>query len=218
MPAAANDCVVRPAATAGARQPDEGTGAGREAASASEVRRLLDAALELIHVGGAGARPRVADIVAAAGLSNDAFYRHFPSKDALIAALIEDGAERLVSYVAHRMAKARTPEGAVRAWVEGVLSQADDGTATTTRAVLWNAGALPPEHATVSSHPDARLAALLLGPLTELGSAAPEFDATLIAHAVVGRLTDHLWDRGQPTVDDIDRVTAFCLRSVTRQE
>ncbi len=50
---------------------------------ASEVRRLLDAALEVMRQGGTASRPRVADIVAA-GLSNDAFYRHFPSKDALV--------------------------------------------------------------------------------------------------------------------------------------
>ena len=41
---------------------------------------------------GTTSRPRVADIVAEAGLSNDAFYRHFASKDALVAALVEDGA------------------------------------------------------------------------------------------------------------------------------
>lgn len=43
------------------------------------------------------ARP-FADIVAAAGLSNDTFYRHVSSKDALVAAILEDGAERLCGY------------------------------------------------------------------------------------------------------------------------
>jgi len=186
--------------------------ADREAAYASEVRRLLDAALELIRT---GARPRVADIVAAAGLSNDAFYRHFPSKDALIAALIEDGAERLVSYVDHRMGKADTPEGAIRCWVRGVLSQAADATATTTRAVLWNAGVSQPDIDAGSPLPSGRLAVLLHRPLAELGSADPEFDAALIAHATVGRLTDYLWRRVEPAAADVDRVTAFCLRSVT---
>ena len=93
-----------------------------------EVRRLLDAALEVMRRCGTTSRPRVADIVAAAGLSNDAFYRHFRSKDALVAALLEDGAERLRSYLAHQMAKDSAPEPQVRRWVEGVLSQA----ATTT--------------------------------------------------------------------------------------
>ncbi|HMC40240.1 MAG TPA: helix-turn-helix domain-containing protein, partial [Acidimicrobiales bacterium] len=85
------------------------TMAKRGAAYPVEVRRLLDAALEVIGGHGRSSRPRVADIVAAAGLSNDAFYRHFPSKDALIAALLEDGTERLVGYTAHAMGKETEP-------------------------------------------------------------------------------------------------------------
>ena len=91
---------------------------------ADEVRRLLDAALEVMQRSGPDLAARVADIVAAAGLSNDAFYRHFPSKDALVAAVLEDGTERLTSYLAHQMAKQPTPEGQVRRWVEGIMSQA----------------------------------------------------------------------------------------------
>src|SRR2546428_1608 len=49
---------------------------------ASEVRRLLDAGLDVMRACGTASRPRVSDIVAAAGLSNDAFYRHFASKAA----------------------------------------------------------------------------------------------------------------------------------------
>ena len=79
--------------------------AKREDQYASEVRRLLDAGLEVIRRCGTSSRPRVADIVAEAGLSNDAFYRHFRSKDALVTAILEDGGERLQSYVAHQMAK-----------------------------------------------------------------------------------------------------------------
>src|SRR5690606_11725226 len=73
-----------------------------------EVRRLLDAALDVVRRCGTTSRPRVADIVAAAGVSNDAFYRYFPSKDALFAAILEDGTERLQSYLAHQMAKEPT--------------------------------------------------------------------------------------------------------------
>src|SRR5207253_635888 len=99
------------------------------------------AGLEVMRARGTDGRPRVADIVAAAGLSNDAFYRHFPSKEALVNAIIEDGAERLRGYLAHQMDKAPTPELKVRRWVEGVLAQAaDDELASATLAVLWNAG------------------------------------------------------------------------------
>ena len=83
-------------------------------------------------------RPRVADIVAAAGLSNDAFYRHFASKEALVAAILEDGTARLTSYLDHQMAKAPTPADKVRRFVEGVMSQAadDDIAATTLRGAV----------------------------------------------------------------------------------
>lgn len=189
--------------------------ADRGAAYASEVRRLLDAALVVIQSLGTNSRPRVADIVAEAGLSNDVFYRHFKSKDALVAAILEDGSERLATYVAHQMAKEATSEGKIRSWVEGVLSQADDVSASTTRAVLWNAGGSGV--GAVSGPPSASgpLAALLREPLAELGSATPEFDASLATHATIGKLSDYLWQRIQPGDSDIDRITAFCLRVIS---
>lgn len=179
----------------------------------AEVRRLLDAGREVMRRCGTGSRPRVADIVAAAGLSNDAFYRHFASKDELVAAILEDGAERLRSYLAHQMEREATPEGEVRRWVAGVLAQAaDDESAATTRAVMWNAGGLG--EALLSGSPATLLASLLERPLAELGSPAAALDASLVAHAVVGRLSDHLRQGVRPTKADTERVTAFCLAAV----
>jgi AcrR family transcriptional regulator len=181
---------------------------------AAEVRRLLDAGLEVMQRGGTDARPRVADIVAAAGLSNDAFYRHFPSKDALVAAIIEDGAERLRSYLEHQMAKDPSPEGQVRHWAEGVLAQAGETVAPATRAVLWNAGSIGDGMASGHSRMNPRLAGLLHEPLAALGSADPGLEATLVTHAAVGRLSDHLWQRTTPTVAEREHLVAFCLRAV----
>jgi AcrR family transcriptional regulator len=180
----------------------------RGAGYADEVRRLLDAALEVMRACGTTSRPRVADIVAAAGLSNDAFYRHFPSKDALVAALLEDGTERLLSYLAHQMAKESTPEEKVRRWVQGVLSQAgDESIAATTLAVLWNSGSVG-EGLPSASRP---LGALLRQPFAELGSADPDGDATFVAHGVVGTMSDHLWGRSRPSRAEIDHMTERCL-------
>jgi AcrR family transcriptional regulator len=190
--------------------------ARRETRYAGEVRRLLDAALAVMRSCGTTSRPRVADIVAAAGLSNDAFYRHFPSKDALVAALLEDGTERLQSYLVHQMAKEATPEGKVRRWVEGVLAQAaDEDIAATTLAVLWNGGSVGeglPAGRPSASQP---LAVLLQAPFAELGSPAPELDASLAAHAVVGTLSDHLWSRARPSGSTIDHVADVCLALAT---
>lgn len=187
--------------------------AQRGADYASEVRRLIDAGRVEMARCGTRSRPRVADIVAAAGLSNDAFYRHFSSKDALVAAILEDGTERLRSYLGHQMAKEAAPERKVRQWVKGILAQAaDNDVASATLAVLWNGSSVGEGLASARPSPTAPLASLLHQPFSDLGRNEVELDASLAAHAVVGLLSDHLWQRTRPTPADVDRVTAYCLR------
>lgn len=184
--------------------------ADRGAAYAAEVRRLLDAGLELMRQAGTDSRPRVADIVAAAGLSNDTFYRHFPSKDAFVAALLEDGTQRLRSYLAHQMAKADTPEGRVRRWVEGVMAQAGDPeVAASTKAVLWN-GRSTTDHLALAG-PSTLLASLLEEPFGALGRDDPVLDAALVGHAVVGRMSEHLSRGTRPGRREVARIVEFCV-------
>lgn len=179
---------------------------------AREIRRLLDAGLELMRARGTGSKPRVADIVAAAGLSNEAFYRHFSSKDALVAAILEDGAERLRSYLEHQMDKEPTPEGKVRRWVEGVLDQAvDPEIAASTLAVLWNAGGATSGQSAMA----VALGTLLRDPLGALGSTDPELDARLTANAVVGSLSGWLESGHAPTTAQVDRTVEWCLAAVS---
>jgi AcrR family transcriptional regulator len=177
---------------------------------ADEVRRLLDAALSLMASHGTTSRPRVADIVAKAGMSNDAFYRHFPSKDALVRALLDDGSERLIGYLGHQMAKVSSPADKIRCWVEGILSQTDAETAAATLAVMWNGGGVGPT-ASGRHFASGPMASLIEEPLTELGSTNPSLDASLAAHAVLGKLSDYLWDRTHPSGEDIESILAFCL-------
>lgn len=177
----------------------------------NEVRALLDAALKIMATSGTGARVRVSDIVAAAGLSNDAFYRHFPSKDALVAALVEDGSERTAAGIGRRMAKDRTPEGRVKRWLDGVLAQAEDANAETTLAVLWNSVNLNsaiPIGSQVSKRP---LAKLLREPFEALGSLNPELDAELVTQAVVGRVSSHLWAKTKPDRKEVEHLLRFTL-------
>ncbi|MEU1983032.1 helix-turn-helix domain-containing protein [Nocardia sp. NPDC019395] len=192
--------------------------AEREAEYAGEVRRLLDAALDQVRRGGPNARPRVADIVAAAGLSNDAFYRHFRSKDALMAAVLADGAERLADYVAHRMSKESRPEDRVRSWVAAILAQAEKASAADTRAVLHQTGALGADLVSgqTGSAPQ-RLAVLLHGPFGELGVRDPRYCAGLLAYAMVGKLSEYLWADIEPTPGEVERLADFCLSAATAE-
>jgi AcrR family transcriptional regulator len=180
-----------------------------------EVRRLLDAALAIMGEHGTSARARVADIIAAAGVSNDTFYRHFSSKDALVVALLEDGTERLASYIAHQMSKELTPERKVRRWVKGVLSQTREEAASTTLAVLWNGSSIGTGVTAGRHNASVPLAALLHEPFAALGSTTPEMDASLVAHATLGKVADYLWARKRPARDEIDHITEFCINVAT---
>ncbi len=192
--------------------------AEREAEYAGEIRRLLDAALDQVRRAGPKARPRVADIVAAAGLSNDAFYRHFRSKDALMAAVLADGVERLADYVTHRMSKESGPEGRVRSWVAAILAQAEPASAADTRAVLCQTGALGADLVSgqAGSAPQ-RLAVLLYEPFEGLGVREPESCAGLVAYAIVGKLSEYLWSNTEPAPEDVDRLARFCLSVAAAQ-
>jgi AcrR family transcriptional regulator len=181
-----------------------------------EVRRLIDAGRTVMRRCGTYSRPRVSDIVAEADLSNEGFYRHFASKDALVAAILDDGTERLLSYLDHQMAKQSRPEAKFTCWVKGILSQAaDEESADTTLAVLWNAASLGRTTDVSHASTSARLATLLRQPLVDLHCVDPELDAELVAHAVVGRLNDLLWGRRKPTRAETDRLVSFCLAGCT---
>lgn len=187
--------------------------ARRGAGYTGEVRRLLDAGLAAMRRCGTQSRPRVSDIVATAGLSNDAFYRHFPSKDALVAAILEDGGVRLRGYLSHQMDKETTAEGKVKRWVGGVMSQAEPEIAATTLAVLWNGGSAGQGLAVGRHFASAPLAALLEEPFATLGSDDPALHASLAAHATLGRLSDCLWQHRSPTSAEVEGIADFCLRA-----
>ena len=148
-------------------------------------------------------------------MSNDTFYRHFSSKDALVVALLEDGTDRLASYIAHQMSKESTSERKVRRWVEGVLSQTSEEAAATTLAVLWNGSSIGTGVTAGRHNASVPLAALLHEPFGALGSVDPETDASLVAHATLGKVADHLWARTRPSRTETEHITRFCLRAAT---
>ena len=112
------------------------------------------------------------------------------------------------------MAKEATPEGQVRRWVEGVLSQARKEIAATTLAVLWNGGSVG---GGARHNAGAPLGALLQQPFAALGSEDPEMDASLVAHAALGKVSDYLWAEKTPTRAEVEYVVAFCVGVATRR-
>jgi AcrR family transcriptional regulator len=188
--------------------------AARESAYIDEVQRLLDSGLDLMVELGDERAPRVAEIVERAGLSNQAFYRHFASKDELIAAVVEAGADRLESYLRHQLAKVDGPELKVRAWIVGVASQAQrPAVARQTRAAMRNLVRLPAEVRQTVSVPATDH--VLVDALRDAGSPDPERDAVAISLLAFARLEQFLW-RSPPSDDDVDQLVEFCLAAIRR--
>lgn len=197
--------------------------AERQSEYSREIQRILEATYGLIERSGS-LDPSLRDILRETGLSTQAFYKYFQSKDELMLLLLDDGRHKLVSYLDHRMAKASSPEGAVRAWIEGVLAQAADPVAAAkTRPFFANldrlAEAFPAEQqASVDVLIDQLAAAL--GELTATGSARTSKarpidarqDAEAIYHMVFGLLHKHLVHGSQATGAEIDHLARFALR------
>jgi AcrR family transcriptional regulator len=97
--------------------------APRHATYTDEVRRLIASCLAVSEATG-NFDPRVADILADAGLSNQAFYRHFQSKEELLLAVLDQGGRQLDEYLRKRMAAKDNPIDKVRAWIRGFTAQA----------------------------------------------------------------------------------------------
>lgn len=189
--------------------------ARRQAIYSDEVRRLLEAGLEVMRRFGTAKTPRVADILDEAGLSRDAFYRHFASKEDLVAAIVEAGSHRLVGYLRHQMDKEADPAGMLRRWLEGIMAQAaDPEVAHSTRAVLWNGGHVGERSRSQDLARYAPLTELILGPIAALGSADPDRDGALITYAAMGWMQEFLWRCATPRAEDIAHLVSFCMATL----
>lgn len=184
---------------------------GRRAAYADEVRRLIDAAYAVMRSTG-DIDPRVGDVVKASGLSNQAFYRHFRSKDELVLAVLTDGRQRLLHTLTDRMARAADPRAQVAAWIEGVLAQArNEAAAANTRPFAAHVSRI------ADRFPDETSATrdALLAPLRDAVGAAggdPDRDPELCYHLAFGAMEAALVQRVIPTRADVDHIVQFALR------
>ena len=185
----------------------------RRAAYADEVRRLIDAAYTVMRTSGE-IEPRVGDVVRAAGLSNQAFYRHFRSKDELLLAVLTDGRQRLVTTLNARMGRAERGAPRVAAWIEGVLAQArNHDAAENTRPFVAHgariAEAFPSEWA--------RSREALVAPLRDAVADAGgdvEHDVDAIYDLAFGAMETALLRRVHPSADDVAHVVRFALRGI----
>ena len=169
----------------------ERTLASRYSTYIDEVTRLIRAAVAVMDRLQT-TNPKVSDIVREAGLSNQAFYKHFRSKSELFLAILDDGQRELVTYLQHQTDKADTGLGKIRNWVVGIMSQASvSNDASATRGVMMNS------HELQAEYPDEcdRLNQLLTEPLVAAIELAEE-EGTVRAHRFEEDRHDDLSARG----------------------
>jgi AcrR family transcriptional regulator len=196
--------------------------AGRRAAYEDEVRRLVAAAFVRIERDGT-LEPRVGDVVREAGLSNQAFYRHFPTKQALLVAVLDEGVRILASYLAHRMASAPTATARIEAWMRGMLEQAlAPEAAAATRPFVLGRSRLAQTHPAEIAESERQLTALVREAIRaardagELPEADPERDAETLYHQAMGWLQARLLDPAPPARADAERLVQFALHGLRR--
>ena len=192
----------------------------RRAAYAEEIRRLLDASFSLIRETGDLAPP-VGAIVRRAGLSNQAFYRHFSSKDELLLAVLDEGVGMLAGYLAHRMENASDPADRVRAWVAGVLEQAlQPEAAAATRPFAVSRARLADRFPREVEASERQLSRLLADAISEaaaagqLASADPERDAEAVYTLAMGWVQRRLASPEPAAREEAEHLTAFALRGL----
>jgi AcrR family transcriptional regulator len=196
--------------------------ARREATHDDAVRRLVAASFALIRETGS-LEPSVAAIVQRAGLSNQAFYRHFHSKDELLLGVLDEGFRLLASYLVHRVEQAADSEAKIRAWMGGVLEQALRGeSAAATRPFAVSRARLSELFPVEVEGSERELTAPLRAALADavasgaLPGADPERDADAIYTLAMGWVQRVLCRREAAPRAEAEHLVEFALAALRR--
>ena len=163
----------------------------------------------------------IAAVLERAGLGTRAFYRHFDSKDELVAAVFLEGARAETERLRHRMSTAATEIDAVVAWIDGRLDLAFD---TSVRSDLRRLSLEAQSQTLASPNLVQPAYTAMLEPLVEslerglqngtFDRIDPMTDAQFI-HGVVWSGIDRHWTRGDCDRAEVrERMLWFCLRAL----
>jgi AcrR family transcriptional regulator len=189
----------------------------RYKAAAADVDRLISAAYRIIARAGT-VDIKIRELLAEAEFSTQNFYRYFPTKDEFFLVLVEDGQQRLLQYMRHRVAEQQSPRDRVRAVIESLLAQAEDTTASVrTRPFIVHKARLakgrPPDFST-EIHEFVRNEIRAARDAAGVPGAASTADADFtldLAEAVMER---HILEGTSPTAAEKSALIDYCQRAL----
>jgi AcrR family transcriptional regulator len=172
------------------------------------VAVFVEAGLRVLRRTGAQ-RLTVADVLAEAGRSTRAFYRHFASKDELLLAIYEHESRATIAELRARVDAAPTARAAVAAWVDATLALAFDPARASRTTVLAAEGSrLQFEHpaefgAIAHAQLEPLVGAIARGQADgAFAGRDPDSDARTV-HAIVWALVEaHLRGTGRLSVEE----------------
>lgn len=181
--------------------------------------RILHAALRAFAARGYH-RTVVDDIVRASRTSKGAVYHHFPNKEALFLALVDDFARRLAEAVARAIAASHGAlgkvEAALRAGLETFAAHRE-----LARIILFESASLGPPYQAKRAEIHDRFAALIRGYLDEAVAegAIPPIDTRVATLAWLGAVNEVVMQwlaRGEPDLigEAVPALTTLLLRSI----
>jgi AcrR family transcriptional regulator len=186
----------------------------------AEVTTLVEGANSAISRAGS-LDPTLKDILAESGLSLAAFYKHFRSKDELMAVVVDDGTARFVKHISDKIASAGSAEGGLRALIDGALNQArNQRNAGATRPFVlsqWRLAERYPELVATTMASVLEQVAAVVAPLVPPARATPErirHYALCVYHVVYGRLQQHVANQTVPEPDETEDILDFCLAAL----
>jgi AcrR family transcriptional regulator len=178
--------------------------------------RILDAALEVFARKGYH-RAIVDDIVRASRTSKGAVYHHFPNKEAVFLALVDEFSARLAAAVAAAIGTRRGALAKVEAALTAALTTFADNERLA-RLILLEAVSLGPTYQAKRAEVTGRFAALIRGYLDEAagdGSIAP-LDTRVATLAGLGAVNEVVVQWLHGGVDDLPATIAPLTRLLLR--
>jgi len=196
----------------------------RYSAAAAEMTELVEAAFAVIAES-ESLDPPVRDIIAAAGSSTQAFYRYFRSKDELMLIVHDEGVRMLAAYLEHRMSREASPLDRIRAWIEGVLRQAEDpASSRRTRPFAIGSSQLLSRFPDEQRQQEALLVGLLASEIAagvaagQCASPDPGGDALVIHEYTFGLLRRHFVQRTAPSAATRAHLIDYTMRALRAEE
>lgn len=184
-----------------------------------EIERLIEAAFAVMRTRDTAA-PTVNEILAEAGMSTTALYRHFPSKDDLLLTLLERAHINTRAHLRELLDSQPDPERKIGAWIRGMFDflRTPELVAANRPLLLAHPHLLEQFPAEINGWA-AALTELLADAIAEARTAsglAPDAaaaDAPLVYAQVYGILIDRAAERRTVDADTIEQVTDFILRA-----